>query len=78
MSANLEQAILKKLQALPDGKQQEVLDFVESLTHRHAIVDQTTLHQALAEYASEHAGSAADLDTDLEAASIEQLLQEGA
>ncbi|HMG73635.1 MAG TPA: hypothetical protein VK582_09045 [Pyrinomonadaceae bacterium] len=31
MSANLEQAILKKLQALPDGKQQEVLALVESL-----------------------------------------------
>jgi hypothetical protein len=33
MSANLEQAILKKLQALPDGKQQEVLALVESLLH---------------------------------------------
>ena len=31
MSANLEQAILKKLQALPDGKQQEVLALVEAL-----------------------------------------------
>jgi len=34
MSANLEQAILKKLQALPDGKQQEVLALVESLLER--------------------------------------------
>ena len=31
MSANLEQAILKKRQALPDGKQQEVLALVEAL-----------------------------------------------
>jgi Tfp pilus assembly protein PilN len=31
MSANLEQQILKKLQSLPDGKQQEVLALVESL-----------------------------------------------
>jgi hypothetical protein len=31
MSANLEQAILKKLQALPDRKQQEVLALVEAL-----------------------------------------------
>jgi len=34
MSANLEQAILKKLQALPDGKQQEVLALVESLLEK--------------------------------------------
>ena len=34
MSANLEQAILKKLQALPDGKQQEVLALVESLVEK--------------------------------------------
>jgi hypothetical protein len=34
MSANLEQAILKKLQALPDGKQQEVLALVEALLHK--------------------------------------------
>ena len=31
MSANLEQVILEKLQALPDSKQQEVLALVESL-----------------------------------------------
>ena len=34
MSANLEQAILKKLQALPDRKQHEVLALVESLLER--------------------------------------------
>ena len=31
MSANLEQAILEKLQALPDEKQQEVLALVEAM-----------------------------------------------
>lgn len=31
MSANIEQAILKKLQALPDNKQQEVLALVDEL-----------------------------------------------
>jgi hypothetical protein len=31
MSANLEQAILEKLQALPDNKQQEVLALVEEM-----------------------------------------------
>ena len=31
MSANLEQAILEKLQALPDNKQQEVLALVDEM-----------------------------------------------
>ena len=31
MSANLEQAILKKIQALPDAKQQEVLALVDEM-----------------------------------------------
>lgn len=37
MSANLEQAILEKIQALPDSKQQEVLALVdEMLKENHA------------------------------------------
>lgn len=31
MSANLEQAILEKIQALPDKKQQEVLELVDQM-----------------------------------------------
>jgi hypothetical protein len=37
MSANLEQAILKKLQELPDGKQQEVLALVEALLDKEQL-----------------------------------------
>jgi Tfp pilus assembly protein PilN len=37
MSANLERAILKKLQALPDGKQQEVLALVEALLDKEQL-----------------------------------------
>jgi Tfp pilus assembly protein PilN len=37
MSANLEQAILRKLQALPDGKQQEVLALVEALLDKERL-----------------------------------------
>jgi hypothetical protein len=73
-----EQALFEKIKRLPPDRIAELEDFVESLARRDAIVDQTKLHQALAEYASQHAGSAADLDTNLEAASIEHLLQEGA
>lgn len=32
MAANLEQAVIEKLRELPTEKQQEVLDFVESLS----------------------------------------------
>ncbi|MCU1264787.1 MAG: hypothetical protein JWM21_1105 [Acidobacteria bacterium] len=39
MSANLEQSILKKLQALPDGKQQEVLALVESLLDQEQLTE---------------------------------------
>ena len=37
--------------------------------------DRATLHQALSDYAIEHAGTNADLDSDLEAAAIQQLVQ---
>jgi len=37
MSANLEQAILRKLQALPDGKQEEVLALVEALLDKEQL-----------------------------------------
>jgi Tfp pilus assembly protein PilN len=42
MSANLEQAILKKLQALPEGKQQEVLALVEALLHKQLAQPEST------------------------------------
>src|SRR6267154_968727 len=42
VSANLEQANLKKLQSLPDGKQQEVLALVESLLEK----EQTAPHES--------------------------------
>lgn len=49
MSANLEQAILKKLQALPDGKQQEVLALVESLLHNEQRSQPESKHQPISE-----------------------------
>ena len=49
MSANLEQAILKKLQALPDGKQQEVLALVESLLHKEQLTQPESTHRPIGE-----------------------------
>lgn len=49
MSANLEQAILKKLQELPDGKQQEVLALVESLLDREQLAQPESTHRPISE-----------------------------
>ncbi len=49
MSADLEQAILKKLQALPDGKQQEVLALVESLLHKEQLAQPESTHRPISE-----------------------------
>ena len=44
--------------------------FIDSLT-RAPRLDRTALHQALSEYATQHAGTDADLDPDLETAAID-------
>ena len=49
MSANLAQAILKKLQALPDGKQQEVLALVESLLHDEQLAQPESSRRPISE-----------------------------
>lgn len=49
MSANLEQAILKKLQALPDGKQQEVLALVEALLEKERPAHSQSDHRPISE-----------------------------
>jgi hypothetical protein len=49
MSANLEQTILKKLQALPDGKQQEVLALVESLLDKEQLARPASTRRPISE-----------------------------
>jgi len=49
MSANLEQAILKKLQALPDGKQQEVLALVEALVEKEQTAQPESTRRPISE-----------------------------
>ena len=49
MSANLEQAILKKLQALPDGKQQEVLAMVEALVEKEQLAQPESPRRPISE-----------------------------
>ncbi len=49
MSANLEQAILKKLQALPDGKQQQVLDLVDALLDKEQLATPESTRRPISE-----------------------------
>ena len=70
------QELIKKIEELPPDRLAEVENFVESLTRRDHDSDHRSLHQARTDYASKHAGTAVDLDPELEAASAEQLLQE--
>jgi hypothetical protein len=65
--------LIEKIERLPPDRLAEVEAFIDSLT-RAPRLDRTALHQALSEYATQHAGTDADLDPDLETAAIEQLL----
>nr|AUN35721.1 hypothetical protein [uncultured bacterium] len=51
--------------------QQELTD----LPSQKAGLDRNALHKALSDYANQYGGTEADLDPDLEAAAIEQLLE---
>ena len=70
------QELIEKIERLPQESVAEVEDFVDSLTRRESILDRNSLHQALANYAIQHAGTEADLDSDLEAAATDHLLQQ--
>lgn len=49
MAANLEQAILEKLHALPDGKQQEVLALVEALLDNERLTPSESTRRPISE-----------------------------
>lgn len=67
--------LIEKIKRLPQDGVAEVQDFVDSLARREGILDRNSLHQALTNYAK-HAGTDADLDSDLEAAATDHLLQQ--
>ncbi len=71
-----QQELIEKIKRLPQDSIAEVEDFVDSLARREAVINRQSLHQALANYAIQHAGTNADLDSDLEAAATDHLLQQ--
>jgi hypothetical protein len=66
--------LIEKIKRLPQDRIAEVEAFVDSLSRKPAL-NRAAIHQALTEYALEHAGTDADLDPDLEAAAVEHLLE---
>ena len=70
------QELMEKIKSLPKDSVAEVEEFVDSLARRERGLNRTSLHQALTTYATQHAGTDADLDPDLEAAATDHLLQQ--
>ena len=68
--------LIEKIKGLPQERVAEVADFVDSLTRREHGLNRLNLHQALTDYAIQHAGTDADVDPDLEVAATEHLLQQ--
>jgi hypothetical protein len=71
-----QQDLIEKIKRLPQDSIAEVEDFVDALARREGILNRTSLHLALANYAIQHAGTDADVDSDLEAAATDHLLQQ--
>jgi hypothetical protein len=70
------QELIDRINKLPQDRVAEVAEFIESLTQREHNGNRANLHQALADYAIEHAGMIADLDPVLEEAATNHLLQQ--
>ena len=76
LSTMEQQELIEKIKRLPQDRVAEVENFVDSLAGREHSRNRMNLHQALTDYAIEHAGTDADVDPDLEAAATEHLLQQ--
>lgn len=71
-----QQELIEKIKRLPQDSIAEVEDFVDSLARREHSLTRTNLHQALTNYAIQHAGTDADVDPTLEAVATDHLLQQ--
>jgi hypothetical protein len=71
-----QQELIEKIKRLPQDRVAEVEDFVDSLARREHSSSRANLHQALTDYAIQHAGTAADIDPDLESAATDHLLKQ--
>ena len=70
------QELIDRIKKLPQDRVAEVAEFVDSLAQRERNSSRANLHQALSDYAIEHAETIADLDLALEDAATTHLLQQ--
>src|SRR6267143_1543239 len=71
-----QQELIDKIKRLPQDRVAEVESFVDSLARRDNSNNRENLHRALTDYATQHAGTDADLDPELEAAATDHLLEQ--
>lgn len=71
-----QQELIEKIKRLPQESVAEVEEFVDSLARREGILERKSLHQALTDYAIQHAGTDADLDPALETSATDHLLHQ--
>jgi hypothetical protein len=71
-----QQELIEKIKRLPQDRVAELEDFVDSLARREPSADRISLHQALTNYAIQHAGTNADLDPYVETAASTHLFQQ--
>ena len=71
-----QQELIEKIKRLPQDRVAEVEEFVDSLARREHRLNRMNLHQALTDYAIQHAGTDADIDPELEVAATDHLLQQ--
>ena len=71
-----QQELIEKIKRLPQDRVAEVESFVDSLARRENSSNRENLHQALTDYATQHAGTDADLDPELEATATDHLLEQ--
>lgn len=76
LSTMEQQELIEKIRRLPQDRVAEVESFVDSLARRDNSRNRENLHQALTDYAIQHAGTDADLDPELEAAATDHLLEQ--
>lgn len=71
-----QQELIDKIKRLPQDRVAEVESFVDSLARPDNSTNRENLHQALTNYAIEHAGTDADFDPELEAAATDHLFEQ--
>ena len=69
-----EDILLRKVNALPPGKIDEVIDFVDFLASREATPFRAERTTSIATFAAEFGGTEFDLDVEFEATAVEALL----